>query len=80
MKLFVLPMITLLLLSACKTAPKPVPVIQVCPKVPALELDVPDRDWLGSMQNFLRGTVVMPVDYSLHSTPARLPTLPSEKQ
>ena len=75
MKLFVLPMIMLLSLTACTTAPKPVQVLEVCPKVPLLELDVPARDWQNEIANFLQGTVVTPPDYSLHSTPAKLPTI-----
>lgn len=42
-------------LQACATAPKPVQVLEVCPKVPPLELDVPERDFQGEMANFLRG-------------------------
>jgi hypothetical protein len=68
-------MITLPLLAACTTVPKPVPVLEVCPKVPLLELDAPDRDWLGQMRSFLQGTLVTPVDYSLPSKPAKLPTI-----
>ena len=75
MKLFVLPMITLLSLTACTTVPKPVPVLQVCPTVPLLELDAPARDWQSEMASFLRGTLPTPPDYSLHSMPAKLPTM-----
>ena len=66
---------TLLLLTACASAPRPVQVMEVCPKVPVLELDAPARDWLGQMQLFLSGTLPMQPDYSLHSTPARLPMM-----
>lgn len=64
----------LLILSGCATAPTPVQVLEVCPKVPALELDAPARDWLGEMRSFLAGTLTTPPDYNLHSTPAKLPT------
>ncbi len=64
---------TLLILSGCATAPSPVQVLEVCPKVPPLELDVPARDWQGQMRSFLQGTLPMPPDYSLHSTNAKLP-------
>ena len=76
MRLPVFALSTLLILSGCATVPKPVPVLQVCPKVPALELDAPVRDWLGEMRAFLQGTLTTPPDYSLHSIPAKLPTTP----
>ena len=66
---------TLLLLTGCATGPRPVQVVEVCPKVPELELDAPARDWLGQMQLFLSGTLPTQPDYSLHSMPARLPML-----
>lgn len=46
-----------LILSACATAPRPVQVIQVCPKVPLLELDAPARDWQQEMRLFLQGSL-----------------------
>jgi hypothetical protein len=52
-----------------------VQVLQVCPKAPPLVLDAPARDWQGQMQLFLQGSLPMPPDYSLHSTPAKLPTI-----
>lgn len=67
---------TLLILSGCATVPTPVQVLEVCPKVLPLELDAPARDWLAEMRNFLQGTLTTPPDYSLHSTPAKLPTTP----
>ena len=79
MKLFVLPMITLLSLTACTTVPKPVQVMEVCPAVPMLELDLPPdaqgRSFLDRMQRFLSGSLETQTDYSLHSTPAKLPTI-----
>lgn len=64
-----------LILSGCATAPRPVQVMEVCPKAPLLELDAPDRDWQGEMQLFLSGTLPTPPDYRLHSQPAKLPTM-----
>lgn len=49
--------IMLPLLTACATAPKPVQVIQACPKVPLLELDAPARDWQQEMRLFLQGSL-----------------------
>lgn len=46
---------TVLLLTACAIAPKPVQVLEVCPKVPPLELDVPERAFQEEMRNFLQG-------------------------
>jgi len=49
---------TTLILSGCATAPKPeVKVLQVCPKVPLLELAVQAQDYQSLMQSFLAGTV-----------------------
>ena len=52
------------LLASCASAPKPVPVsvLAVCPTLPPLELAAPDRDWQDLMQDFLRGTLSMPLD------------------
>lgn len=61
------------LLTACGTAPKNVQVLEVCPKPPILELDVPERDWQGQMQSFLRGTLPMQPDYTLRLPPAQPP-------
>ena len=63
------------LLLGCATGQKPVPVLEVCPRVPPLELDVPARDWQGQMASFLAGTLPMPPDYRLDSTPAKLPSI-----
>ena len=63
-----------LILSGCATAQRPVQVTQVCPRVPALELDVPAVAWRDWMQSFLQGTPTPLPDYNLHSTPAKLPT------
>lgn len=66
---------TAVLLTACASAPTPVQVMEVCPRVPPLELDAPVRDWQGQMRLFLQGTLPTPPDYSLPSTSARLPTM-----
>lgn len=58
---------TLLILSGCATAPRSAQVLEVCPKVPPLELDAPERDWLGQMRNFLSGSLPMRPDYNLPS-------------
>lgn len=44
-----------LILTGCATAPKPAQVLEVCPKVPLLELDVPARDFQHEMRLFLQG-------------------------
>ena len=69
---------TLLLLTACASAPRPVQILEVCPQVPMLELDAPERDWLGEMRTFLSGTLPTPPDYRLPSTSVKLSTKPSE--
>lgn len=58
-----------LLLTACAIAPKQEP-IPVCPKPPAMELDAPERDWQGQMQNFLRGSLGTPPSSKPPSTNA----------
>lgn len=75
MKRLALLLATSALLTACATAPRPVQVLQVCPKAPPLVLDAPVRDWQGQMRRFLQGTVPMPPDYSLPSKSAKLPTI-----
>jgi len=72
-KRYALPMITLLLLTACKTAPKPVQVLEVCPKVPMLELNLPagamDHDFIGTTQQLLQGKLPSRPSYRLHYAP-----------
>ena len=58
------------LLTACATAPRPASPPLTCPRLPELQLDVPARDWLGEMQNFLSGSLRTQPDYSLPSTSA----------
>ena len=57
---------TTLLLTACATAPQPVQVIQECPKVPPLELEVPERNFQEMMQLFLSGTLPKPPELKQH--------------
>ena len=71
---------TLLLLTACATVPTAPPtVLEVCPKVPTLELDLPpdalEQSFTNRIANFLRGKLPEPISYGLHSTPAS-PTQP----
>lgn len=47
----------LFLLTACATGQRPVQVIQACPRVPPLELDAPERDYLDQMRSFLSGSL-----------------------
>lgn len=75
MKSVALSVITLLLLTACASAPTVQPkVLQVCPKVPALELNLPadalDRSFTDRMANFLQGKLPEQINYDLHSVPA----------
>lgn len=75
MKSVALSVITLLLLTACASAPTVQPtVLQVCPKLPALELnlqpDALDRSFTDRMANFLQGKLPEQINYDLHSVPA----------
>ena len=63
------------LLTACATGPKPAPQV-VCPRVPLLELDAPERDWQKEMQNFLRGTLPTQPGLKLPSKSMLTPTKP----
>ena len=67
-----------LTLTACATAPKPVQVLQVCPKVPMLELDAPALDFQSLIANFLSGSVEKPLGLKPPSELAKLPTMTSE--
>ena len=66
--------IMLPLLTACATAPRPVQVMEVCPRIPALELNIPsdalDSSFLDRMRHFLSGKLPEPISYELHSEPA----------
>lgn len=75
MKSVALSVITLLLLTACASAPTVQPkVLQVCPKVPALELNLPpdalDHSFTDRMANFLQGKLPEPINYDLLFAPA----------
>ena len=65
-------------LTACATAPN-VQVVQTCPEVPMLELDLPEdaleRSFTERMQQWLSGSLEMPTSYDLHSEPVKLPTI-----
>ena len=62
MKSLVSTLAMLLFLTGCATG-RNVQILEVCPRVPVLELEVgPDaleRDWQGQMQLFLQGTLPM---------------------
>lgn len=73
MKLNVLLLVTSLLLMGCATGQKQEPGQVVCPRLPVMELDAPERDWQGQMQDFLRGTLPMSPDYKRNSTSAEKP-------
>ena len=64
---------TTLLLASCQTAPIAPKVLEVCPRIPTLELSLPmdalEHNFLDRMQNFLSGRLPSPPDYSLHSKP-----------
>jgi hypothetical protein len=73
-------MIMLLSLTACTSVPTVQPkVLQVCPKVPMLELDLPpgvlEHSFTNRMQLFLQGKLLEPISYELRSTPASKPTI-----
>ena len=63
---------TMLLLTACATAPKSVQM--ECPKVPTMLWDAPERDWQDQMQNFLRGLLPTQPDSKPNTTPAKQDT------
>jgi hypothetical protein len=61
MKRLALTLVTLIWLTGCATAQKPVPVIQACPKVPELELDAPELAYQNLIASFLSGSLVKPI-------------------
>ena len=73
MKSAALSALMLLLLTACATAPKPAPVLETCPRIPALELNLPDgaleHDFIETMRQFLQGNLPLQPSYSLPSEP-----------
>lgn len=74
MKSVALSALMLILLTACATAPRPVQILEACPRVPYLELDVPELAWQDWMQSFLQGTPLPLPDSKPLSTPALPPT------
>ena len=59
--------------AACASAPKPV-LMNQCPTPPQVLLDAPERDWLGQMQNFLRGMLPTQPGFKPNTAPAEKPT------
>lgn len=75
MKSIALAVSTLLLLTACASAPTVQPkVLQVCPRLPALELNLPpdalEHSFTDRMGSFLQGKLPEPINYELRSAPA----------
>jgi hypothetical protein len=48
--------------------------VQVCPKVPPLELDAPERDYLDQMRSFLSGSLPTQQGLKLPSSSAERST------
>lgn len=65
------------LLASCATAPSdpnPPTVVTVCPRLPDLEEVSPDAlepSFTKRMESFLSGSLPEPIDYGLHSNPAK---------
>lgn len=59
-----------LLLASCASAPIVQPPAPL-PEIPPLVLELPERNWQEEMQNFLRGTLPMQLDYKLPSKPVK---------
>lgn len=75
MKSAALPLSTLLLLTACASAPPVQPkVLEICPRLPALELSLPpdalDFSFTARMASFLQGKLPEAINYDLHFAPA----------
>ena len=72
-KSLVLSSATLLLLTACATAPTAPPTVVQCPVPPPLELNLPDgaleHDFIETMRQFLQGNLPLQPSYSLPSEP-----------
>lgn len=68
-----------LLLAACATGPSAPPMV-VCPRVPALVLDLPPdalaRTFTERMRLWLSGSLETPTGYELPSGNVRLNTMP----
>ena len=69
MKPIVLLPVIALILSGCATGPRPVQVMEVCPRIPVLELQIEpealDSSFLDRMQLFLSGRLPEPISYAL---------------
>lgn len=74
MKSIALSATTLLLLTACASAPSAPQVLQICPKIPLLELNLPpgalDHSFTDRMGSFLQGRLQKPINYDLRFEPA----------
>ena len=79
MKSIALSATTLLLLTACASVPSAPTVLQICPKIPLLELNLPpdalEHSFTDRMGSFLQGRLQEPISYDLRSEPA-LQTVP----
>ena len=68
-----------LLLAGCQTVPTAPKILEVCPKIPMLELSLPtdalERPFFDRMQSFLSGRLPEQISYELHSNPASQPTI-----
>lgn len=79
MKSIALSATTLLLLTACASVPSAPTVLQVCPKIPPLELNLPpdalEHSFTDKMESFLQGKLQEQTSSDLRSEPA-LQTVP----
>lgn len=79
MKSLVSTLVTLLLLTGCATG-RNVQILEVCPRVPVLELEVEpgalEQSFTDRMLNFLSGSLEMPTGLELRLPPASGPTNP----
>jgi hypothetical protein len=70
---------TVLLLTACASVPRPVQILEVCPRVPTLELqiesDALEHNFLDRIATFLSGRLPEPISYELPSDSVKLPTI-----
>lgn len=70
----VLTVVMLPLLTACATAPRPVQILEACPRIPVLELQIEpealDSSFLDRIATFLSGKLPEPIGYELRLEPA----------
>lgn len=80
MKSLALSSATLLLLTACATAPTAPPIVVQCPVPPPLELNLPpdvlEHNFTGRMVNFLQGRLPSQTGLGLRLPPASPRTAP----